>query len=112
MDHDEVEVSHRRTHHHRSAIGRSVELGHELRDEPGHGLGRRSFIDLLVPVLVVDEDVAAAPPAGALAEIVTDHHEVQAAEQVLVVAPVVVIHELKHERHRQAVALHRCPCLV
>ena len=82
MDHDEVQVGHRRLDDNVDRGVLRVELRHQLVHELGYPVGRRSLVDDPVRRAVADEDGTGPPVAGVLRQVVVEHHEVEGVEEL------------------------------
>ena len=84
------------------------QLPHEGCDEFDIGPLVGDFAGLVV----ADVDVSCAPPAGAGVEIMSDHHEVEALEELLAVDGSGLVGQLQDVCHGAAVPSERLPCLL
>src|ERR1035437_3325722 len=109
VDHHEIEVRHRRTDQHR-AIATFQLLDHR-GDQLWYAIGRRPFIRLLAGGLSPDIDVPRAPAAWVLIQAGLEHHEVEGLKKARIPLRTRVLRDLKHVRHRVAVAIQGQPRL-
>ncbi len=108
MHHDEIQVSHRRPHHGRVGVV-GVEPHDEFMYECRHVVDLRALVHDVAGRFVANEDRACSPEARTVLEVVAGHHEVQALQEPLAVAEVVVGRECEDVGHGIAVALDREP---
>lgn len=84
MDHDQVEMGHRRL----DGGGRVriiVQIGDELGHQPRNLIEFGAFVDDLASRAVSDENLARAPQPRSVVEVVARHHEVEALEELFAV---------------------------
>ena len=111
MDHDEVQVGHGGPDH--PGLGLlGADLSHELGDETRDVAGVRTLVHDLPGVLPADVDRPGSPSAGALREVVLQHHEMQRSNEGLVDRDARIVSELQDVGHRVPIAENRHPGLA
>src|SRR5262252_1068971 len=103
MDHDKVEVRHGRAHEHGNMVG-LAKLGRKLSDQRRYVLWRRPLINDLATLVVTDVDRRSTVLAGALRQVVSEHHEMEASQKRLVEREVFIVGQLLDVGQRVAVS--------
>jgi hypothetical protein len=91
----------------RAGLVRRVDGLDQLADQPGDNLSPWALVDHLACQVVADVHRPRPPASRVLRQVVTDHHEVEAADERLVEVEMRVFGELQDVRHRVAVSLQR-----